>query len=213
MKREYVDIVIDGKELKAPKGQKILWVALQNGIEIPHLCAMEGQEPPWGGCRLCWVEVEGVGYVTSCTEPVKQAMVVLTDTEGVRRLQRRSLELLLADHPMKCKECSRHGKCGLLRWVRFLRVKIPRHLRPFPRKDRRVDLSHPVLNYDPNKCILCGRCVWVVKEKARCGVFDFAWRGYDMKVTTFMERPLRETNCSGCLMCVEVCPVGALWSK
>lgn len=213
MKREYVDVVIDGKEIKAPAGEKILWVALENGIEIPHLCALRGQEPPWGGCRLCYVEVEGRGFVTACTEPVRQGMVVHTDSPSARRLQRRALELLLLDHPMECKDCPGRSRCELLRWMRFLRAKIPKDLRPFPKKQYPVDLSHPVLNFDPNRCILCGRCVWVVKQVVGCGVLDFAWRGYQMRVSTFMGKPLRETECTGCLKCAEVCPVGALWSK
>ncbi|RLA86433.1 MAG: ferredoxin [Deltaproteobacteria bacterium] len=213
MKREYVDVTIDGREIRAPRGEKILWVALENGIEIPHLCALKGQDPPWGGCRLCWVEVEGRGLVTACTEPVRQGMVVHTDTPSVRRLQRRALELLLADHPMDCKNCPKRDRCELLKWMRFLKVKVPKDLRPFPEKRYPVDTSHPVLNFDPNKCILCGRCVWIAKEVVGCGVFDFVWRGYDIRISTFMGKPLKDTDCNGCLKCAEVCPVGALWGK
>jgi bidirectional [NiFe] hydrogenase diaphorase subunit len=208
-----VHIQIDGREIKVPQGEKILWVALEHGIEIPHLCAIREQEPPWGGCRLCWVEVEGRGPVTACTQPVREGMVIWTNTPRVQRLRRRALELILKDHPMDCKNCPKRSDCKLLRLMRFLHVKIPKDLRPYPGKNLPVDLSHPVLNFDPNKCILCGRCVWVVKNVTKCGVFDFAFRGYQMRVSTFMGKPLRETDCNGCLKCAEVCPVGALWGK
>ncbi len=211
--KKYVELTIDGKRVKAPEGEKILWAALDAGIEIPHLCAIRGADPPWGACRLCWVEIEGRGVVTACTEPVREGMVVRTDTERVRRLQRRALGLILADHPMECKTCARRGDCELLKWMRFLRVKVPKDLRPYPKERIEPDESHPLFVFDPNKCILCGKCVWVCKEKVGIGVLDFAHRGYEMRVTTFMGKPIVQTPCTGCGECVKVCPVGALYFR
>jgi len=210
---EYVDFSIDGKKVKAKKGEKILWAALDAGIEIPHLCAIREAENAWGACRLCFVEIEGRGVVTSCTEPVGEGMMVHTDTERVQRLRKRAMELILADHPMECKTCPKRGDCELLKWMKFLKVKVPKNLRPFPKERLEPDESHPLFVLDPNKCILCGKCIWVCKEKIRADVLDFAYRGYNMRISTFLGKPIAQSPCIGCGECVKVCPVGALYFK
>lgn len=205
-----VEITIDGQRVRTREGEKILWAALEAGIEIPHLCAIREAEPPLGTCRLCFVEVEGQGVVASCVEPVRQGMVVHTDGEGAKALRRRAMELMLADHPMTCKNCFKKGKCEFLQVALSMKVKRPKYYRPFPRQEVPVDTSHPRIIFDPNQCIRCGRCVWVCKAKAGEVPFDFIKKGYEMRLTTFMGRPLAESNCTGCGACVEVCPVAAL---
>ena len=208
-----VELTIDGKRLQAREGEKILWAALDAGIEIPHLCAIREANPPLGSCRLCFVDVEGLGVVASCVEPVAEGMVVHTDGERAVALRKRAMELLLADHPMECKTCVKKGKCDLLQVARSLKVKKPKNYRPFPWEELPVDDTHPVIVFDPNRCIRCGRCVWVCKEKVGHTPFEFAHRGYNMRLMTFLGRPLGETGCTGCGECVEVCPVGALYFK
>jgi formate dehydrogenase major subunit/NADH-quinone oxidoreductase subunit G len=209
----FVDIIIDGKRVRAEAGEKILWTALEAGIAIPHLCAIKEAEPPLGTCRLCLVEVEGQGVVASCVEPIRQEMVVHTDGERATALRRRAMELLLADHPMTCRACSKKGKCAFLLLSVAMRVKRPKMLRPFPREEVAVDTSHPRIIFDPNKCIQCGRCVWACKEKVGEVPFDFIYKGYELHLATFLGRPLAETGCTGCGACVEVCPVAALCFK
>lgn len=208
-----VEITIDGQKVRAEEGEKLLWVALAAGIEIPHLCAIKEAEPPLGTCRLCLVEVEGKGVVASCVEPVREEMVVHTDGERAVALRRRAMEFLLADHPMECKDCPKKGKCEFLQLSISMKVKRPKLLRPFPREELPVDASHSHIIFDPNKCIRCGRCVWVCKERVGEVPFDFINKGYGMRLTTFMGRPLGETSCTGCGECVAVCPVAALCFK
>jgi bidirectional [NiFe] hydrogenase diaphorase subunit len=208
-----VELTIDGQKVRAEAGEKILWAALAAGIEIPHLCAIKEAEPPLGTCRLCLVEVEGRGVVASCVEPVREGMVVHTDGERALALRRRAMELLLADHPLLCKDCPKKGKCDFLQLSIAMRVKRPKQLRPFPREDLPVDASHPAIIFDPNKCIRCGRCVWVCKERVHEVPFDFIKKGYEMRLATFLNRPLAETTCTGCGECVAVCPVAALCFK
>lgn len=209
----WVEITIDGKRIRAKEGEKILWAALDAGIEIPHLCAIREAHPPLGTCRLCLMEVEGQGVVASCVEPVRKGMVVHTEGERAVALRRRAMELLLADHPLECKDCVKKGKCEFLRLSISMKVKKPKNFRPFPREELPVDDSHPHIVFDPNKCIRCGRCVWVCKEKVGQIPFEFAYRGFEMRLVTFLGRPLGETECTGCGECVEVCPVGALYFK
>lgn len=208
-----VELTIDGKKVKAKEGEKILWAALDAGIEIPHLCAIREANPPLGTCRLCFVEVEGKGVVPSCVEPAEDGIVVRTDGKRATALRRRAMELLLADHPMECKTCAKKGKCELLQLALSMKVKKPKNLRPFPREELPIDDSHNQIVFDSNKCILCGRCVWVCKENVQQIPFEFAYRGYNMRLTTFLGKPLGETDCTGCGECVKVCPVGALYFK
>jgi formate dehydrogenase major subunit/NADH-quinone oxidoreductase subunit G len=205
-----VEIIIDGQTVRTRQGERILWASLEAGIEIPHLCAIKEAHPALGTCRLCFVEVEGQGVVASCVEPVREGMVVHTDGERARALRSRAMELMLADHPMTCMECSKKGKCEFLQVALAMKVKRPRLLRPFPREEVPVDASHPRIIFNPNQCIRCGRCVWICKEKAGEVPFDFIKKGYEMRLTTFMGRPLAESGCTGCGACVEVCPVAAL---
>jgi bidirectional [NiFe] hydrogenase diaphorase subunit len=208
-----VEITIDGKQVWAAQGEKILWAALAAGIEIPHLCAIKEAHPPLGTCRLCFVEVEGQGVVASCVEPVRPGMVVHTDGQRAVALRNRAMELMLADHPMTCNECPKKGKCAFLLSSIAMKVKRPKHYRPFPREALPIDTSHPRIIFNPNQCIRCGRCVWVCKEKVGEIPFDFIKKGYEMRLTTFKGRPLGETTCTGCEACAEVCPVAALCLK
>jgi len=207
-------LTIDDKEIEASEGDLLLWVALDNDIYIPNLCGLRERERPDAGCRLCFVEIEGYPEpVTSCTEPVREGMVVNTKTEKVLQLQRTATELILSTHQVDCGHCAKNKKCELQKIARHLKLKLrPKRLRLIP-KNLTVDDSHPLFTYDPNKCVLCGRCVWVCKEQQKIGTLNFAYRGFDMMVTTFGRLPFGEAECNQCGKCVEVCPVGALILK
>lgn len=209
-----VSLTIDGKQIRAPAGEKILWVALDNGIYIPNLCALREVPEPLAACRLCFVEVEGKEQpVTACTESAEQGMVVNTKGPRALRLARTGLELLLSSHPVDCAHCSRHGSCELQKIAAHLGVKLRtkrfrKLLRELP-----VDSSSPLFTYDPNKCVLCGRCVWVCRERVGAGVLGFIRRGFEKRVTTFGDQPIALSKCRGCGECVVVCPTGALAFK
>ena len=202
---------IDGKMITAEEGARLLWVALDNGIYIPNLCLLKDMESPPAACRLCIVEVEGKpGPVTACTEEVYEGMTVRTATPMVQRLRRRAAELFIASHPANCPACGKNRSCQLQSLARSLKLKLkPDRLRPLVH-DLPIDRSHPALLFDPNKCLLCGRCVWVCKERTGLGILQFTHRGFETRVSTFMNKPLAETRCTGCLECAKVCPVGAL---
>jgi bidirectional [NiFe] hydrogenase diaphorase subunit len=209
-----VSLTIDGKKVKAQEGEKVLWTALDNGIYIPNLCALHEAKQPAASCRLCFVEVEGKDNpVTACTETVADGMVVNTQGPRALRLARTALELLLASHPVDCAHCATRGSCELLKIAAHLKVKMKtKRLRELPRQ-LPVDSSSPLLVYDPNKCVLCGRCVWVCREHLGIGDIAFAHRGFQRVVTTFADEPMAEARCSRCGECVTVCPVGAFYFK
>lgn len=209
-----VSITIDGKILSAPEGEKILWVALANGIYIPNLCAIHEAADPYAGCRLCFVEVKGLDApVTACTEPVSEGMVINTKGPQARRLARTSLELLLSNHPVDCAHCAKNKTCELQKIAVHLKIKIKTDRFKKLERISPIDSSNPIFYYDPNKCVLCGRCVWVCRDKLNIGVLGFAQRGINRVVTTFENKPIAETNCKGCGDCASVCPVGSLVFK
>lgn len=209
-----LSLTIDGKKITSRKGEKILWAALANGIYIPNLCAIHEASEPFAGCRLCFVEIEGYDRpVAACTEPVTDGMVINTKGPKARRLARTSIELLLASHPVDCAHCDRSGSCEIQKIAAHLGVKL--NTKSFRKLDHKlpIDSSSPVFIYNPNKCVLCGKCVWVCRERLGIGVLGFAWRGFQRAVTTFDNRPIIESGCEGCGDCVAVCPVGAMVFK
>lgn len=209
-----VSLTIDGRKITAPEGENLLWVALDNGIYIPNLCALRDKPEPAASCRLCFVEVEGKEKpVTACTETISEGMVV--NTRGVRalRLARTGFELLMASEPADCAHCRANRSCDLQTIAHHLgaRLKSKRFrklLRELP-----IDYSNPQFIYDPNKCVLCGRCVWVCRQHLGGDVLGFAHRGFERVLTTFGDEPMGEFRCQNCDECVRVCPTGALVFK
>ncbi len=209
-----VTITIDDKQFMVPEGKRLLWAALENGVYIPHLCALEEEEKPSAGCRLCFVEIEGfLNPVTSCTQPVKEGMIVRTRSKRIDRMVKNGFELLLSNHRLNCGKCAANGSCELQKIARErglkLRVSRMRKLE----NDAPIDDSPENFSYDPAKCVLCGRCVWVDHNMAKVGAIGMVRRGMSRRVATFGETALAESNCTQCGECVRACPVGALAVK
>ncbi len=208
-----VSLTIDGKKITASEGENLLWVALDNGIYIPNLCALRDKPEPVAACRLCFVEVEDKEQpVTACTETVVDGVVVNTRGAKALRLARTAFELLMASHPVDCAYCPANHSCELQVIAHHLGVKLKskrfrKLLRELP-----IDYSNPLFIYDPNKCVLCGRCLWVCRQQG-IGVLGFAHRGFERVVTTFGDEPMAEAKCQECEECITVCPAGALVFK
>jgi bidirectional [NiFe] hydrogenase diaphorase subunit len=163
---------------------------------------------------MCFVEVEGIEQpVTSCNLTVKQGMVVKTRSEAIDRLVRTGFQLLMSTHRLECKKCAANKNCALQTIAKSR--KIPLASKRFVKIDPElpVDESRDDFGLNPNRCVLCGQCVYVCNEINKCRVLDFANRGLKMTVGTFDGGPLKDQACDGCMDCVEVCPVGALYKK
>ena len=210
---DLVTIIIDEVEVKANEGQKVLWAALDNGFYVPNLCAIRKADPALASCRLCFVEIEGRrAPVTSCTEPVSDGMIVHLNTLKVERLRRTAFELLLSNHNLDCRNCPKNKSCELQNIASSVGLKLKvQRLKNIP-QELSADVSHPLFTFDPTKCVLCGKCIWVCHQRGT-GVLDFAFRGIETRISTIGGIPLAEASCNNCIACVAVCPVGALMAK
>lgn len=209
-----ISLTIDGKRISAREGDNLLWVALDNGIYIPNLCAIRDNQEPLAACRLCFVEVEGKERpVPACTEEVAEGMAVNTRGEKTLRLVRSGFDLLMASHHLDCAHCPKSGSCELQKIAHHIGGKLKSKRLKKLERQLPVDDSHPQFIYDPNKCVLCGRCVWVCRQRLGVGVFGFAHRGFERVMTTFGDEPIGSSRCENCTECIGVCPTGALVFK
>ncbi len=209
-----IALTIDGIKVEVTEGTTVLEAARKAGVYIPTLCYDEDLKP-YGACRLCIVQVEGMrGLPTSCTTPATDGMVVHTETPLVNQSRRITMELIMANHHGDCLTCGKNQNCELQEVASYLGVEQEHFDRMRKSKTTvAVDDSHPAFTRDINKCILCGRCVRACNEIACVGAIDLAFRGNSAKVSTFRDKPLLESICEGCGECLEHCPTGALIPK
>jgi len=199
---------VDGREIEAEKGETILTALKREGIYIPTLCYLPGLSPT-GACRLCVVELEGsANLVPSCSFPVSAGMKIRTRTPKVIEARKTIVELLLSNHPDDCLYCSGNGKCDLQKLAQDLGIR-----RRFYRHQQEVlkkDVSSPAIIRDPNKCILCGKCVRICEEVQGVSAIDFIGRGSRAFIGTAFNDGLNISMCVNCGQCILVCPTGAL---
>jgi NADPH-dependent glutamate synthase beta subunit-like oxidoreductase/ferredoxin len=208
---ETIQLNIDGRDIETLKGKNILEASLDAGIYIPHLCH-HADLSPIGACRLCIVEVEGLeGLPTSCTTPVLNGMIVRTKTEKLDHMRRLAMELILAGHPPDCGTCIKYLNCELQSLKQYLvsdQLSVKRRSKLFP-----VNTGNPLFMQDPNKCVVCGRCVRACHELRGVGVLFYKKRGKETYIGTASDLPLADSGCRFCGACAEVCPTGAIMDK
>ncbi len=206
-----ITLNINGKDVKTEVGKTVLEAALDNDIYIPALC-YHPDLSPFGACRLCIVQIEGLrGLPTSCTIVAKEGMVVTTDTPEIRQVRKIAMELILAAHPDDCLVCSQNLNCELQAVAQYIGIDKKRLKTSINEKP--INTSNPLFNHDMSKCILCGRCVRACYELRGVGILSFINRGKDTYVGTAFDKSLTEADCRFCGACIEVCPTGTLTDK
>lgn len=228
-----MELTINGQRVSAEPNETVLKCALRHDIHIPHLCTHPSL-PPFGACRMCMVEIEGMrGFPTSCTTPAAEGMVVRTETETLRELRRNILGLMMLEHPSACLLCERREQCDEFRPtsekvgrttgchtcnnkevcdVRQLSEDLGFCQLPVPPlyHFRPLERSDPFIDRDLNLCILCGRCVRVCKHQHDKSIIDFVGRSSIARIGEAFGRTLLEADCRFCGSCVDVCPTGSL---
>ncbi|MBM3705274.1 MAG: 2Fe-2S iron-sulfur cluster binding domain-containing protein [Actinobacteria bacterium] len=206
-----ITINVNNKDYSVESGQTVMQALDKIGYHIPRLC-YHPKLSVEGACRICIVEVEGsANYVTSCTAKVAEGMKIKTNSAELRKARRDILELLLDSHPVDCNTCERDGNCELQSIARSVGIK-KKHFEG-ERKHYDLDLSSPAISRDPNKCILCGRCVRLCNEIQGVTAINFTGRGFDSTVTTAYNSPINSSVCINCGQCINVCPTAALSEK
>lgn len=212
MSDELLSVTIDGKRYSFSEGTKILDACLSVGIQIPTLCYLGGVSAN-ASCGICLVEVKGARHlVRSCTTSLIPDMEIKTNTERIRKNRRINLELMLANHPLSCLTCDRNLNCELQSLAHDLGIQESR----FPATRKRMlplDETSFAIIRDPNKCILCNRCVEVCASMQGVSAIDITHRGTESRVSTFMDKGLGNVACTNCGQCILVCPTGAIRQK
>ncbi len=208
--RKTIQLTIDGMEIDASEGMMLVDAAKLGDVEIPYFCYEPKLGNPVGACRMCLVEVEGIPKLqTSCSTPVKDGMVVHTQTERVRHAQNAIVEFLLVNHPLDCPVCDKGGECPLQDITFGWGLGRSRFIEPKRHFQKPLALS-PLVAIDRERCILCYRCVRFSQEVSEDYQLIFAERGADTFVATHDGHPY-VSPFSGNI--VELCPVGALTSQ
>ena len=200
-----VTLTIDGRAVSGCDDETVLAVSRENEIEIPTLCQLDGLSI-WGGCRLCLVEIDGRAKLqTACTTLVCEDMVVRTDTPKLRNYRKTIIEMLFTEGNHVCSVCVSNGNCELQHTAQALEVD---HISlPYLYPKRSVDATHPLFDFDANRCILCTRCVRVCDEVEGAHTWDVQGRGIESKLITDFGQPWGDaTSCTSCGKCVQSLP-------
>jgi NADH-quinone oxidoreductase subunit G len=205
-----ITFTIDGREVQAPENAMLVDAAKLGDVEIPVFCYEPKLGSPVGACRMCLVEIEGIPKLqTGCSTPVKDGMVVHTQSPRVKTAQEAVVEFLLVNHPLDCPVCDKGGECPLQDIAFGWGPGRSRFVEPKRHFVKPLALSEKIA-IDRERCILCYRCVRFSQEISEDYQLVLLERGAHSYVSTFDGRPY-EAPFSGNI--VELCPVGALTSR
>ncbi len=202
-----VSLTINDQKITVSEGTTILEAAREVGIDIPHLCYLEGINEI-GACRVCIVENKGMDtLITACNTPVEEGMQIYTNSPKVRKTRRINVSLILSDHDCKCATCVRSGNCGLQKLANDLGLlEIPYEN---VAEKNKWNYDVPLIR-DASKCIKCMRCIQICDKIQSMNVWDITGSGYRTTVGVAHNEPIEEADCAFCGQCITHCPVGAL---
>ncbi|PKO96641.1 MAG: ferredoxin [Bacteroidetes bacterium HGW-Bacteroidetes-7] len=211
MENKFINIIVDNRPYQVMKGTTILETCKEIGIKIPSLCYLKDVSSN-ASCGICMVEVKGAKtLVRSCISQVNEGMEITTHSPAINQARTTNLELLLANHPKDCLICERNGNCELQELTVTLGIKDTPYAKTKPIE--KIDDTSLSLVRNPEKCILCGRCIAVCADVQTVHAIDFTGRGLRSIVSTYQDKGLGNVACTNCGQCALVCPTAAIVEK
>jgi len=207
-----IKLIIDGQEIEVKNGTTILEAAKKINVNIPTLCHHEDLCVA-GNCRVCVVEVKGRERLeASCAVPAEEGMDILTNSAKIRNARKDIVSLLVSEHNTQCTTCYRNTNCELQELAAEYNVDGNKYLSVL-KEGIEIDTSSWSIEKDDSKCIHCQRCVRTCAELQHVNALTAAFKGNEMKISTFGELPFNEVVCTNCGQCVNHCPTGALTER
>ncbi|PFP28565.1 formate dehydrogenase subunit alpha [Bacillus sp. AFS073361] len=208
--KEKVNVLINGTAHEVEKGTRILDYLLKQEMEHPHICYSEVLGPVQS-CDTCMCEVNG-SIMRACSTVVEDGMDILTSSELAKEAQEEAMDRILENHLLYCTVCdNNNGNCRVHNTAEMMGVE--HQTRPHRSKGYEVDMSHPFYRYDPDQCILCGRCVETCQDLQVNETLTIDWETNQPRVLWDGGKSINESSCVSCGQCVSVCPCNALMEK
>src|SRR6202171_4609710 len=203
-------ILINGSPADAREGDRLIDVIGRAGIELPHVC-YHPQLGPIQTCDTCMVELDGK-LVRACATSVSEEMSSRTATDWAQSARAEAFDRILSNHLLYCTVCdNNNGNCVVHNTTKML--SIEHQNLPFKTKPYEVDSTNPFYRYDPNQCILCGRCVEACQNLEVNETLSIRWEDPHPRVLWDGGATIGESSCVSCGHCVTVCPCNALMEK
>jgi formate dehydrogenase major subunit len=200
-------VTVDGQIYEAPAGERLIDLFNRSGVTVPHVC-YHPQLGPIQTCDTCLVEIDGA-LVRACATQVGSDVAVSTASAAAKAAQREAFDRILGNHLLYCTVCdNNNGNCTVHNTTKLLAVEHQRT--PFRPKPYAVDCSNPFYRYDPDQCILCGRCVEACQNVQVNETLSIRWEDPHPRVLWDGGAAIGESSCVSCGHCVTVCPCNAL---
>lgn len=210
MTKKMITVQLNGQTHQIEEGTRLLDYMLNQEIEHPHIC----YSPilgPIQTCDTCMCEING-DIMRACSTVVQEGMEIKTASERARAAQTEAMDRVLENHMLYCTVCdNNNGNCRVHNTTEMLHIE--HQSRPFTEKGYEVDMSHPFYRYDPDQCILCGRCVEVCQDLQVNETLTIDWEREKPRVLWDDDKSINDSSCVSCGQCVTVCPCNALMEK
>ena len=208
--KEKINVLINGTAHEVEKGTRILDYLLQQEVDHPHICYSEVLGPVQS-CDTCMCEING-NIMRACSTVMEEGMDILTSSELAKEAQEEAMDRILENHLLYCTVCdNNNGNCRVHNTAEMMGVE--HQTRPHRSKGYEVDMSHPFYRYDPDQCILCGRCVETCQDLQVNETLTINWESGQPRVLWDGGKSINESSCVSCGQCVSVCPCNALMEK